>query len=255
MPSPFPGMNPYLEQADVWPDFHTRFLTALADAIGRQVHPRYFTRIEEQVYLHERSADERLALGRPDLSVLPNPVATATSATTSSLAPVIVQMPEAVDEIRVRSLEIRDRNDRQVVTLIELLSPSNKYAGPDREQYRTKIRRVLQSPCHVVELDFLRGGPRMPWIGMPTCDYYALVSRASQRPNVGFWPIRLREALPTIPIPLRENDTEPQVDLQSILHNVYDSAGYEFSIYQGSPEPLLSASDAAWASGLLAPAA
>jgi hypothetical protein len=130
---------------------------------------------------------------------------------------------------------------------MELLSPSNKYAGPDREQYLAKARQLQRSWVHFVEIDLLRGGPRMPWLDMPACDYCVVVSRVERRPKAGFWPIRLRERLPEIPIPLRRGDTDARLDLQQVLHRIYDAAGYAYHIYSGPPEPPLSAEDAAWA--------
>ena len=214
MPSPFPGMNPYIERAEVWEDFHHRFMPFAAEQLGEQVRPRYFVKIAEHVYLHERSADERRPLGKPDISVqpavAPAPGRTATAAPT---APAAVTVPAGVDEERQAYLEIRDREGRQLVTVIELLSPSNKYAGADRDQYWTKTRRLLSTPTHFVEIDLLRGGPRMPWEDMPACDYYAVVSRYEQRPRADFWPFRLRDPITPIPIPLRAGEPEPLLDI------------------------------------------
>jgi hypothetical protein len=149
-------------------------------------------------------------------------------------------------------LEIRDRDHNELVTVIEILSPSNKYAGPDREQYLAKARIVQRAWVHFVEIDLLRGGPRMPWLEMPECDYCAVVSRYEQRPKAGFWPIRLRDRLPVIPIPLRHGDADARLDLQEALHRIYDAAGYAYFIYDGPPEPSLSAEDAGWAASLVA---
>jgi hypothetical protein len=74
-----------------------------------------------------------------------------------------------------------------------------------------------------------------------------MVSRAEKRRVADFWPIRLRDRLPEIPIPLRHLETAARIDLQEVLHRAYDSPGYEHFIYEGHPEPSLSASDAAWA--------
>ncbi len=90
------------------------------------------------------------------------------------------------------------------MTVIELLSPTNKYAGPDREQYLVKRRELLASPVHFVEIDLLRGGPRMPMQDLPECDYCVLVSRVETRLDAGLWPIRLRE-----PIRLRQPSPSP----------------------------------------------
>ena len=144
-------------------------------------------------------------------------------------------------------LEIRDRLGRELVTVIELLSPSNKRAGADREAYLAKRRELLRSTAHLVEIDLLRGRSPMPSEDRPECDYSVMVSRAEKRRAADFWPIMLRDRLPVIPIPLRPPDDAVPVDLQEVLHRAYDGAGYERFIYGGSPEPGLSADDAAWA--------
>ena len=87
--------------------------------------------------------------------------------------------------------------------MIELLSPSNKRAGDDREQYLAKRRELLRTPAHLVEIDLLRGWTPMPQEGRPECDYSVMVSRAEKRRAADFWPIRLRDRLPVIPFPLR----------------------------------------------------
>jgi hypothetical protein len=109
-------MNPYVERASVWHDFHESFMPLVREILTAQVVPRYFVRIDEQM----------------------------------------------VDTEPLSFLEIRDRDSHELVTVVELLSPSNKYAGPDREQYLAKARILQRSPVHFVEIDLLRGGPRMP---------------------------------------------------------------------------------------------
>ena len=157
------------------------------------------------------------------------------------------KLEPAVDIERHSYLEIRDRQRRQLVTVIELLSPSNKSSGPDRDQYLGKRERILASRTHLVELDLLRGGPRLPLEDLPACDYYAMVSRCNERPRVGLWPIGLRDRLPTIPIPLLPPDPDARLDLQAVLNHVYDAAGYEDYVYANPPEPALGEADAAWA--------
>jgi len=135
--------------------------------------------------------------------------------------------------------------------VLELLSPSNKRGGPDREQYLTKRKRLLASDAHLVEIDLLRGGQPMPPQDRPDCDYSVLVSRAEARPRAGFWPIGLRQPLPAIPVPLRRPDEFARIDLQEILHHVYDVAGYEDFLYDGQPGPPLEPNDAEWARALV----
>jgi hypothetical protein len=216
MPSPFPGMNPYLEQDDAWHDFHHRFATAAAEVIAEQVRPRYLVKIDENLFIHELPAERRGFLS-------------------------------AVDIERQPFVEIRDRASRQVIAIIELLSPSNKYAGADREQYLAKRGRVLHSPTHLVEIDLMRGGGRMPGVELGDASYGVLVSRSQERPRADLWPIGLRERLPVVPIPLREGEPEASLDLESLLHRIYDAAGYEDYIYAGRPQLGLSGEDAVWA--------
>jgi hypothetical protein len=214
MPSPFPGMNPYLEQDDIWHDFHERLIPHISEVIVPQVRPGYIVKLDEHVYIHERSAAEREFLSRAGVSVARGDVPSPARQGTQVLeAPVHGRIPVAVDVERLSFVEIRDRRDRQLVTVIELLIPSNKRQGPDREQYLAKRRQLLASAVHLVEIDMLRGGPRMPVEGLPDCDYCIVVSRVEKRPEVGIWPVRLRDRLPVIPIPLRAPDADARLDL------------------------------------------
>jgi hypothetical protein len=150
-------------------------------------------------------------------------------------------------------LEIRDRRSRELVTIVEVLSPSNTRPGSTRDQYLAKRQELLDSRANLVEIDLLRGGKPMPLDERPdrAFAYSALVSRAPDRPRAGFWPISLRERLPIIPIPLRAPDADAELDLQEVLNHVYDTSGYEDYIYSGSPDPLLEVADQAWAESLI----
>src|SRR5437764_214702 len=239
MPSPFPGMNPYLEQRSVWHDFHESFMPLAREILSAQVLPRYFIKIDEHLYIHELAAEHRQLLGRADLLVagLAPPGGPPGAAGSILTAPAEVTAAPIVDVERVSYLEIRDRDTREVVTVVELLSPSHKDAGPDREQYVAKRLQLMHNRVNLVEIDLLRGGQRMPWRGMPTCDYCVVVSRPEQWPRAGIWPIRLRDRLPEIPVPLRAGDADAHLDLQQLLHRIYDAAGYAYYIYTGQPEP------------------
>jgi hypothetical protein len=245
MASPFPGMNPYLEQETVWHDFHERFCPVVAEALTAQVRPHFIVKIDEHVYIHEMPTDTRKLAGRGDVGVAsPSPLAGTSSTGTVIAAPMQVDLP-AIDMEHLSFVEIRDRANMEVITILELLSPSNKYSGPDREQYLLKRSQFLRSPVHLVELDLLRGGPRLPLIGLPACDYYALVSRVEKRPRADVWPIGVRDALPTVPIPLRAPYEDVHLNLKQVLDRIYDAAGYEDYIYRDQPR--LSPEDAAWA--------
>jgi hypothetical protein len=244
-------MNPYLEQASVWHDFHQTFIPWVREVLRGQVRPNYIVQLEEHLYIHELSAEERHLVGHADLTLSVRPPVREGAETAQLRAPAHGRLPVAVEVERQSYLEIRDRDSRQVITVLELLSPSNKYAGPDRDQYIGKRRELLASGVHLVEIDLLRGGPRLPLEGLPDCAYYVMVSRYRERPRVELWPLGLHDPLPTIPVPLREPDPDARLDLQQVLHRVYDGAGYEDFIYTGTPQPQLSAEDAAWAQQFL----
>ncbi len=247
MPSPFPGMNPYLEQDDAWHDFHERVIPLAADLIGSQVLPHYFVKIDEHIFIHELDEESRRFLGRGDVAVTSRSETSGGRAGTQLMeAPAHVSLP-VLDVERLAYIEIRDRRNRQLITVLEVLSPSNKSFGRYREQYLAKRNELLASSVNFVEIDLLRGGPRMPWKDLPVCDYYALVSRAEEHRRAGIWPIKLRDRLPKIPVPLRAGDADATIDLQQILHRIYDAAGYEVYIYDGEPDPPLAPDDASWA--------
>jgi hypothetical protein len=240
-------MNPYLEQNDSWEDFHQRFITHAADVLNEQVGAKYLVKVEVRLYLRELPAEERRYFGRGDVGVAALPLPEGADAGASTVAaPVHLSLP-AVDPERYSWLEIVDRRNRRVITVVEVLSPANKTPGPDRDEYLVKRGLVLAGPTHLVEIDLRRGGQRPRPPELPACDYYVLVSRTQDRPTVGMWPVGLRDPLPIIPVPLSPPDPDVPLDLQALLHRVYDAAGYGKYIYAETPQPPLSEEDAAWA--------
>ena len=241
-------MNPYLEQADTWEDFHQSFITHARDSLSGHVGPNYLVKIEARLYIHELSAEERRFVGRADVAVTDRVPAGAGSvpAPGGILAPMQLLLP-AVEVQRESFLEIHDRRQRRVVTVIELLSPANKTPGPDHDAYVGKRRSLLASQTHLVEIDLRRGGVRPSPPELPSCDYYVLVSRYQARPSVDVWPVGLGDRLPVVPIPRTAPDPDVALDLQAILHQVYDAAGYSKYIYAETPQPPLTPTEAAWA--------
>jgi len=250
MPSPFPGMNPYFEQPGLWRGFHNHLLSQLALAIAPRIAPRYLVEYEESLYIDSPPGNGTL-FAVADVAVSQNPIApesggTATLAAPTS-APVTGRVRLGAIKRKHRWLTIRDSQDRRVVTVIEVLSPSNKSPGDDREQYLRKRRRILRSSAHLVEIDLLRGGQRMPVEDTPPSDYRVMVSRRPQRPDVQVWPIGVRQPLPPIPIPLHTGEPELTLDLKPLIDAVYDGGAYRHHLYQRSPEPPLAPPDADWA--------
>jgi hypothetical protein len=202
--------------------------------------------VEEHLYVEEVPPGERRRAGIADVAVVEGGArGAATRAAAVLEAPAYFLLPVEVE--RDSYLEIRDRESNELVTVIELLSPTNKRHGERREQYLAKRRALMASTAHLVEIDLLRGGPRMPPEGLPDCDYYAIVSRVDERPRNGIWPLRLREALPKVPIPLRPPYPDAVLDLREVLDRVYDAAAYADYIYHGAPSPPLHPADVAWA--------
>ena len=178
MPSPFPGMNPFLKHPDVWSTFHTGMLAAMADRLSAQVRPDYLVHMEAHLWIHERADDHedgglsRRLIGRSDVSISKSRAATSggfngSEAETAVLTPAMRILIPLVDIERQRYLEIRDRRNRELVAVVELLSPVNKKSGPYRAQYLTKRSEILASPAHLVEIDLLRDGLRHARSGSP----------------------------------------------------------------------------------------
>lgn len=258
MPSPFPGMNPYFEQPGIWRGFHTAFLVNLMSALSPRIAPQYHVEIEESLYVdHPRPGDRTLfAVGDVARAESEEPTAPFADDSGTALAtrprtkPVPATVPLALRK-KHRWLTIRDTQDREVITVIEVLSPTNKSSSTDRAQYARKRLRILRSNANLVEIDLLRGGEPMPMNGVPECDYRIMVARRGQRPNVDVWPVGLRETLPEIPIPLAGTDPDVWLDLKPVLDAVYDGGAYRSRLYDQPPDPPLTGEDQAWAAGLV----
>lgn len=231
MPSPFPGMDPYVE-AQLWPGFHTQMIAGLQARLVPLLRPSYLAMIEERVYI-ETAPESLPRTFCPDVRVTraPTPGGALTVVT-----PVQVPLPEP-ERLREPFLEIRRRDGREVVTVLEVLSPSNKRAGSTgRREYLSKRQAVLESRAHLVELDLLRGGERLPMaVPLPAGDYCVIVSRAERRPIADVWPFTLKHRLPVIPLPLGEDDADVQIDLQDLCQSVYDNAGLDYSLDYSQP--------------------
>jgi hypothetical protein len=245
MPSPFPGMNPYLEHPDVWPGFHTRFVTCLQAAVTAVIGQKYHVELVQQHYYSAGELGEETA----DASVVieENPTVYVPGVTPLPIKGTIP--PIMLDHIP--ALEVVDSATREPVTNLELLSHVNKGHERNYNLYRSQRAAAFAGWPHFVEIDLLRGGRRMRWRKpVPSHTYSVAVSPRQDRPNVGFWPIQLRDPLPTIPIPLGTDDAPVRVDLQAVLHAAYDDAGYTTELYRNAITPPLPPDDAAWAADL-----
>ncbi|AFY82714.1 DUF4058 family protein [Oscillatoria acuminata] len=251
MPSPFPGMDPYLEGPNFWPEVHSRLMIEIADLLVPQLRPKYRVAIEKRIY--ESSGNDSVLVGIPDVIVQRRqPTATGDSNVAVAAPPTQKPLPVEVPmmmEFREAYLEVREMATGEVVTAIEVLSPANKRRGKGREIYEEKRNRIFGSRTHLVEIDLLRGGEPMPVLGNDVeAHYRILVSRGDRRPHADLYLFNLPDTIPTFPLPLRSGDTEPIIDLNLLLNQLYDRAGYDFVIdYSTEPIPAFSESEAAWA--------
>lgn len=251
MASPFPGMDPFLELPVYWSDFHSRFVNAWCEAVADALPLDYEARIDETMYLVERDPDAR-KLGRPDVSIsqrengAPVTGAAIPSGAVATLEPVTVPL-QLLDGPRETYIEILHRPDRRLVTVLELLSPSNK-TEPGRSQYLSKRDAILYQQVHLVELDLLLSGRRLPFQrDLPRADYYYFLSRAEERPDCRVYSWSMRQPLPRLPVPLRAPDPDMQIDLAAVFTTAYDRGRFRKSIdYKSSPPIALGADDSAW---------
>ncbi len=225
MPSPFPGMDPYLEAPDIWPDLHDALAGEIRGALNHSLPTPYYARLKM----------------RPEFGIV----------------------DENSEPLRHAFVEIRDpTRGHRLVTLIEIASPSNKRPGVDRRAYLQKQREVLDSDANLIELDLLRAGDRLLANLLlqeavarldPAPDYLVLVNRAWQRVGDAaayqIFPVLLTEPLPCIPVPLRPGQEEVPLDLQFVFRRAYDSGPYQRGAvdYGSPPRPALRGEAAAWA--------
>jgi hypothetical protein len=256
MPSPFPGMDPYLEEPSLWPEFHGALLYCFRAALNAILPPRYAANVDRHVWLHEPDAETRTRIGKPDAYLSEQPgthgEGAGGTATATLPAPAVVTLPVVRREGQ-RYLRVLDRVNRRVVTVVELLSPSNKDPGPDRDQYLGKRNEYLADGLNLVEIDLLRTG-RRPSLGEPLPppgDYLVFVSRAADFPKAGIWTFTIRDLLPEVPVPLYPEDGFASLALKPCMDRVYDDARYLLD-YTRDPTPPLREPDATWARELLA---
>lgn len=256
MPSPFRGMDPFLE-SELWTSVHFALSAEIVRQLAPRVQPKYLVLpVERMIMAMPEDIGVALADAYPDASVVEQ-AGGPTLGTEASGAPALVApirlatvVPSSIPHVTV---EIRDAAGRQLVTAIEVLSPTNK-RGAGREEYLAKRARLLLSQAHLVEIDLLRRGQRVPLRDpLPPASYYVLVSRAETRPLADVWPIALGQPLPVVPIPLLPGDPDVPLDLQAVLTTAYDQLRLDLAVnYDQPPDVPLTQDEAAWADRLLA---
>ncbi len=247
--SPFPGMDPFLEEPSLWSSVHTRLMNSISDQLAALVSPDFYVDIQQHVTIVHRE-EEAVRHIIPDVYVAEQrPVTQPQAGTGVVITPPTLVAPLEALEIHERFLEIRDRRSREVVTVIEVLSPWNKAAGQERwDTFQAKRRSVMASPTHWIEIDLLRAGKRPAEVAEQS-DYYALLKRGSALGPYEVWYFDLRDKLPTIAVSLRAPYVDVPLELQTVLEDVYRRARYAESIDYTSamPSPRLRPADVQWA--------
>ena len=250
MPSPFPGMDPYLE-GSFWTTVHFSLSAEIARQLAPKLRPRYLVLADER-FVTEAETLEGVMVTRtdiyPDVGLVESgPPSLSDRGAAIAPAPLrlATAMPSRVPHVTV---EIRDTANRELVTVIEVLSPTNK-RGDGRREYLAKRQHILLSTAHLMEIDLLRSGQRVPMQQpLPPAPYFAFLSRAESRPLTDVWPIALNDPLPVVPVPLLPGDSDVPLDLQLAFTTIYDLFGYDLAIdYSRSPEIPLEGDAAAWA--------
>ena len=271
MPSPFPGMDPYLEAKHLWPGFHHTFAAEIGRALNQSLPTPYYAQLELRAELGIIEDEPPRTPIRPDIGVAEHPfgvgggvaVAEEVRAEVSPSIDVLVY-PEPY---HLASIEVKDAaSAHRLVTLIEILSPSNKRPTLDRDEYEAKQRRILGRQTNLVEIDLLRDGDRVdPTLDLkriveaiePRPDYLATVNRYWRRVGgvmgVQLFPIVLRNPLPCIAVPLKEHEGDVPLDLQHAFRHAFDGGPYLRGAvdYARPPDPTLRGPDAEWALGRL----
>jgi hypothetical protein len=256
VPSPFPGMDPYLESH--WRDVHHSLITYARDAIQEALPPELRARVEERVVLETPEAwDDPMF---PDLRVIerrpPPPGGIAAIARRQGSQAILVDARrEPLTEGYVTIIDTGTGN--RVVTILEVFSPSNKLPGKDRNAYENKQNDIISSDTNLVEIDLLRCGKHLAAVPLEKLfrwrtPYLVCVRRATAPSTAEVYPISLADGLPTVQVPLRPGDDDVPLDLQALIEQCYRKGGYEGDIdYSRDPDPPLRGADAEWTLELL----
>jgi hypothetical protein len=246
-------MDPYLEAQANWPDFHASVMTYVRDQLAAVLPDDYVARMEERVRLE--APDEETEVIRPDVLVArrrDSLLSAEPQAGVSTLEPVAVPFARTNPTlIRQRRVAIRHLPELSLVTVIKVLSPDDK-GGKGRIDYLAKRELLIEQAVHLVEIDLLLGGRRLPMgAALPPGDYYAFVARVERWPSCDVYAWSVRDRLPTIPIPLRLPDPDVSLDLSAPVHTAYDRGLYgRTTDYKAALSLPLDEESRAWAEGV-----
>ncbi len=216
MPSPFPGMDPYLEDDALWPVFHHQLVMCLYQILLPGLVDRYRARVNQRHYVTEQA-----------------------------LFTSVVREEHHEDYI-----EVRQRSDGRLITMVDVVSPANKVTSAGRDAYLDKRREGRNVSANLVELDLvLQGQPTLEYSrdGLPDWDYAVTVTRSTQPERYEIYTATLQKRLPRFRLPLASDDRDTVLDLHTAFTRCYDQGGFASKIdYGKDPSTPLGAEDRQW---------
>ena len=256
MRCPFPGMDPYLERPEIWPDFHHSLITYVSEWLQPNLRPHYVAVTQRRSYSmeHERPIWPDVSDVRTDS----DEGGVATAVAVEADRPLVIEVVE--EEIRQPLIHIVEpAAGHRIVTAIEVLSPDNKTPGSGRDSYFRKRSELWQAEAHLVEIDLLRGGERVLRVSTerleraPAWCYVVSVSRRPSKCELYTFPLEQR--LPRIAIPLAHDDPDVVLDLQAAFTRCWEAGPYpELLRYDDTAPGELDSDQSAWCRQRLAEA-
>ena len=251
MPSPFPGMDPYIERPELWPDFHDSVIAAIRGVLQPFLRPRYAALTQDRLYVMEsgRPVYPDVGIVRTNRPAIASGESAA--ATLECDSPAVFDLPQ--EEVREPYIEIIEPAvGNRVVTAIEVLSPTNKTVGAGRNSYVKKREELWAAGVNLVEIDLLRDGDSTVWVmdhrleSLRPWNYIVAVARRHGLKQE-IYRKTVRQRLPRIAVPLGEEDEDVPLDLQAAFIRCWDDGPYPELLHYGSPPPgPMSAEDASW---------
>lgn len=221
MPSPFPGMDPFLEDEKLWPAFHHQLIGSLFQILLPNLVDRYRARIGQRQYLTEM------------------PLFTS-----------IIREEHAEEFI-----EVRQRTDGRLITLVDVVSPTNKLNPCGRQAYLDKRREARVQNASIVEVDLvMQGQPMLDYSrdGLPDWDYAVTVTRSTQPERYEIYTSTIQKRLPRFKLPLAVDDRDTVVDLQAAFARCYDQGGFGGNVdYRKDPPVVAADEDRRWIQDLM----